>query len=61
MEQTTKAVPFKTKSGLYQVTRDEIRAAMKEFNLRFRSSEADSGTLYAVEDEEEALSPQADT
>jgi hypothetical protein len=50
MEQTTKTVPFKTQSGVYQVNRDQILAAMKEFDLRFRSNEDDSGTLYAVEE-----------
>ena len=51
MQPTGKAaVPFRTQTGVYQVTRDEILAAMREFDLRFRSNEDESGTLYAVEE-----------
>ncbi len=44
----TKSIPLKTTSGVFQVTRQQIISAMKEFDLRFRSTEDDSGTLYAV-------------
>jgi hypothetical protein len=34
--------------GVYGVTGEQIRAAMDDFDPRFRSSEDDSGSLYAV-------------
>ena len=50
MNEVTKSVPFRTQVGVVQVKREQILAAMKEFDLKFRSSEDDSGTLYAVEE-----------
>ncbi len=48
MEQDPKLVTFKTLSGPQQISRDQIVAAMAEFDLRFRPNEDDSGALYAV-------------
>jgi hypothetical protein len=48
MEQIPKPIAFKTLSGIHQVSRNQVLAAMKEFDLRYRSNEVDSGTLYAV-------------
>jgi len=48
MGAASKSVPFKTQTGIRQVNRDQILAAMEEFDVKFRSSEVDSGTLYAV-------------
>jgi hypothetical protein len=44
----TKSIPLKTTAGVFQLTREQIISAMKEFDVRFRSTEGDSGTLYAV-------------
>jgi hypothetical protein len=44
----TKSIPLKTASGMIQVTREQIISALREFDLRFRSTEDDSGTLYTV-------------
>ena len=44
----TKSIPLKTASGVFQLTREQIISAMKEFDVRFRSTEDDSGTLYTV-------------
>ena len=43
-----KSIPFRTGSGVFQLTRERITSAMKEFDVRFRSTGDDSGTLYAV-------------
>ena len=43
-------VPFRTQEGVRQVKRDQVLGAMKEFDLKYRSNEADSGSLYAVEE-----------
>jgi hypothetical protein len=50
MNAVTKSFPFRSQAGLVQVKREQILAAMKEFDLKFRSKEDDSGTLYAVEE-----------
>lgn len=48
MSATSNSVPFKTQSGIVQVSREQILAAMQEFDLNFRAAENDSGTLWAV-------------
>jgi hypothetical protein len=58
MIEVTKTVPFRTQVGVVQVTREQILQAMKEFDLNFRSSEDDSGTLYAVEEEGRRYPPK---
>jgi hypothetical protein len=50
--------PFKTKTGERTITRDDIFAAMKEFDLRFRLNEENSGTLYAVEEDGKRYPPK---
>ena len=37
------SAPLKTASGVVQVTREQVRSAMEEFDRRFRASEHDSG------------------
>jgi hypothetical protein len=58
MDVSSKLAPFRTQTGTRQVTRPQILAAMKEFDLKFRSSEADSGTLYAVEENRKPYPPK---
>lgn len=41
-----------------QLTRDNILQAMKEFDLKFRSSEYPSGTRYAIEDSGKIYPPK---
>ncbi len=48
-EAMTTAV-FKTQSGEHIVTRKQLLAAMNEFDLRYRATEQDAGTIYAVEE-----------
>jgi hypothetical protein len=48
MNEDMKTVPFKTRLGVVQVSRAEILAAMREFEEKYRATESDSGTLYAV-------------
>ena len=51
----TKSIPLKTTAGVFQLTREQIISAMKEFDVRFRSTEGDSGTLYAVIEKREEI------
>jgi len=53
-----KPVSFKTETGARTVTRDEILAGMKEFDLRFRINEEDSGTKYAVDEDGKRYPPK---
>jgi hypothetical protein len=41
MNQGPKSVAFKTMSGVYEVSRDQVLVAMNEFDLEFRASEND--------------------
>jgi len=41
---------LKTASGEHTVSREQILAAMNEFDLRCRSAEQDAGTIYAIEE-----------
>jgi hypothetical protein len=51
MNEVKKSVPLRTHGGVVvQVKRERILAALKEFDRKFRSSEDDSGTRYAVEE-----------
>jgi hypothetical protein len=58
MNEVTRSVPFRTQVGVVRVKREQILAAMKEFDLRFRSTEDDSGRLYAVEEEGRQYPPK---
>ena len=58
MDSAAKTVPFRTQSGVVQVSRDEILAGMKEFDLKFRLNEDESGTLYAVEEAGKTYPPK---
>ena len=49
---------FKTETAERTVTRDEILAGMKEFDLRFRGNEEESGTKYAVEEDGKRYPPK---
>jgi hypothetical protein len=49
MSPVSESASFRTTIGIRKVRRDQILTAMKQFDTRFRSSENDSGTLYAVE------------
>jgi len=49
---------FNTQSGEHQVTRGQILSAMTEFDLKYRSIEPDSGTIYAVEDSGKRYPPK---
>lgn len=51
-------VVFKTESGDCTLTRERIVAAMNEFDLRYRSTEADAGSLYAVEENGKKYPPK---
>lgn len=44
------AAVLKTQTGEHTVTREQILAAMNEFDSRCRSAEQDAGTIYAVEE-----------
>jgi hypothetical protein len=41
---------FKTQSGQHPVTKEQILRAMNEFDLRYRATEQDAGTIYSVEE-----------
>jgi hypothetical protein len=42
MNQGPKPVAFKTMSGVYEVSRDQVLVAMNEFDLEFRANENNS-------------------
>jgi len=58
MQEMASSVTFKTDSGKFQVTRDGIISAMREFDLRFRPREEESGTLYAVQEDGKRYPPK---
>jgi hypothetical protein len=57
-ESSLKTVSFRTRVGERTVTRDDIRTAMREFDMRFRLNEEDSGTLYAVQEDGKRYPPK---
>jgi hypothetical protein len=58
MELYSKSVPFRTSVGVYQVTREQILTAMKDFDTTFRSNEDETGTLYAVQETGKSYPPK---
>ncbi len=48
MSAAVNSVPFRTQSGIVQVSREQVLVGMQEFDLKFRATENDSGTLWAV-------------
>jgi hypothetical protein len=50
MDENTKSVRLKTQGGGVEVDREQILAALTEFDRKFRSSEDDSGTRYTIEE-----------
>lgn len=49
---------LKTAVGEHLVTRGQLLAAMKEFDLQFRVKEEDTGTMYAVEEDGKRYPPK---
>jgi len=58
MNEVKNSVPLRTHGLVVQVKREQILAALKEFDLKLRSSEDDSGTLYAVEEAGRSYPPK---